>query len=92
METVEQRPPFLWDYDLTERQVRQLITSGSLVERCWLTERILMQAQWDEIWRYLTPQQIRDLLPHLKLPHSVKDTWERALSLWLDGSAKSPQG
>jgi len=81
---VRDRPTFLWDYDLTADDVRGLLANGSPVERRWLIERLLTQARWEEIWDYLTPQQVREDLPHLRLPANVKATWERALELWLD--------
>ena len=82
------RPSFLWDYDLSAEDVRRVLATGTAVEQRWLIERILMQARWDEIWSYLTPQRIREVLPELKLPLHVKGTWARALELWLDGDCR----
>jgi hypothetical protein len=85
---VQDRPTFLWDYDLTAADVRNLLAQGSSVERRWLVERLLTQARWEEIWDYLTPQQVREDLPYLRLPGKVKATWERALELWLGGERR----
>lgn len=85
---VHDKPTFLWDYDLTADDVRRILASGTPVERRWLMERILTQARWEEIWQYLTPQQVRDCLPELKLPPTLKATWARALELWLDDKEK----
>lgn len=79
---MEQRPSFLWDYELTPEQVREILATGTEVERRWLTERILTHARWEEIWRYLTPQEINERLPELRLPPAVNQTWARALELW----------
>ncbi|PIU91649.1 MAG: hypothetical protein COZ06_10220 [Armatimonadetes bacterium CG_4_10_14_3_um_filter_66_18] len=78
----QQRPSFLWDYNLSVADVQHTLASGSEAERRWLTERILLHAPWDEIWEYLTPQSIRAVLPALKLPAPIKGTWKRALELW----------
>ncbi len=68
---VHNKPTFLGDYDLTSDDVRRILASGTPVERRWLMERILTQARWEEIWEYLTPLQVRDSLPELKLPPAV---------------------
>ena len=35
------RPYFLWDYDLTEEEVRTLLRTGDETTRIWLASRIL---------------------------------------------------
>ncbi|MDW8366497.1 MAG: hypothetical protein RMK49_11685 [Abditibacteriales bacterium] len=70
--------PLFWDYDLTGDDVRRILAHGTPVKSRWLMERILTQAHWEEIWRCLTPQQVRDCLPELKLPPNLKATWARA--------------
>jgi len=80
-ETAAPRPSFLWDYDLTEGQIREIL-SGPLDRRKWLVARILEHARFDEIWRYLTLSQIERDLAHLRLPAKVREHWEFAIRRW----------
>lgn len=78
------RLPFLWDYDLSEEDVRRILRQGTPMERAWLISRILEYAPWEEIWRYLTPQQIARELEHIRF-RSARDRelWTYALKRWL---------
>ena len=78
------RPPFLWDYDLTEAQVHEVLKSASKM-RLWLTARILEHGRFDEVWKYLTPREIEHDLPKLRLPSKIKKHWEYALKHWRTG-------
>jgi len=78
-----QRLYFLWDYDLTEQQVRDILRQGNPAERAWLISRILEYAKWEDIWRYLTPADIRrdfELL-HFRRPQD-RELWAFALDRW----------
>ena len=75
------RPSFLWDYDLTEGEIREMLQS-SLEKRKWLVARILEHARFDEIWKYLTRDQIEHDLPHVRLPEKTKQHWAYALKRW----------
>lgn len=80
---VTRRPRFLWDYDLTETQVREILSRPGLPgEKRWLTERILTQARFEEIISYLSLAAIRQALPQLRLPEKVRKRWEYALTRW----------
>lgn len=81
---MEKRLPFLWDYDLSEEEVRKILREGTPAERAWLIGRILEYAPWEEIWRYLTPRQIARDFDHIRF-RSTRDRelWEYALKRWL---------
>lgn len=79
----DQRPPFLWDYDLTEVQVREILSQAGLSDqKKWLIEKILSQARFDETIQYLDIEAIRKALPHLRLPPKIRERWEYALKRW----------
>ncbi len=81
---MKKRLPFLWDYDLTEEDVRRILREGTPAERGWLIGRILEYAPWEEIWRYLTPDQIAQNLEnvHFRSPRD-RELWTYALKRWL---------
>jgi hypothetical protein len=79
---IKQTPYFLWDYNLNEEQINQILHGQNDVEKLWLISRILTHAKFDDIWKYLTAQEIVNVFPKLKLPTKVKRDWERAFNVW----------
>lgn len=78
------RLSFLWDYDLSQEDVRRILREGTPTERGWLIGRILEHAPWEEIWRYLTPEQIERDFEHLRFRSPrERELWAYALKRWL---------
>jgi hypothetical protein len=84
-----QRPTFLWDYDLTEAQIRTILTDEPLEQRAWLIARILERLRLTEVLDYLTLEQIREALPHLRMDARTKQHWEEAITLWISVPSRS---
>lgn len=76
------RPSFLWDYDLSEAQVQEILHHAPFEEQKWLIARILERAPFREVFRYLTLQKIRKTLPSLRMDPKVKRHWQEALEVW----------
>lgn len=76
------RPYFLWDYDLSEDDVRRVLAAGSDMEKHWLIGRILEAARFDDVWRYLKLREVAAVFPHLKLREPIKRAWQKALHVW----------
>jgi len=76
------RPYFLWDYDLTEADVRRILRGKNEVERRWMLGRILTNAHFDDIWTYVTVGEVAEELPSLRMRPEVKQAWENALEVW----------
>lgn len=79
-----ERPYFLWDYDMTDAEVRAALRGDDAVERAWLITRILEYARWEDIWRYLTVHDIRENFVQLHLKPYLRDLWAYALEVWID--------
>jgi len=75
-------PYFLWDYNLTENGVRQILRGKNDTEKIWLTSRILESAKYEDIWRFLSLQEIKEIFPRLKLKKPIKEAWNYALDVW----------
>ena len=83
------RPWFLWDYDLTEAQVQELLTHAPLEQRKWLLGRMLERLGPAELVRYVSLDAVRQALPHLRLNEKIKRHWEEAIALWTDPARTS---
>lgn len=80
-EEAAKKPSFLWDYDLGESQIREIL-AGPLEKRKWLVGKILEQAKFVEVWKYLTPRDVERDLPHLRLNPKTREHWEFAIRKW----------
>lgn len=83
------RPWFLWDYDLTEAQVRELLTHAPFEQRKWLLGRMLERLKPQEIVQYVSLEALRQALPHLRVEEKVKRHWEEALAVWTQPAPRS---
>lgn len=75
-------PYFLWDYDLTDVQIHNILKGDNEVEKRWLIGRILTHAYYKDIFKYLTVSDIIRYFSRLSLPKTVKKAWQRALEAW----------
>lgn len=80
-EEAGKKPSFLWDYDLGESQIREIL-SGPLEQRKWLVAKILEHAKFDEVWKYLTPRDVERDLPSLRLNPKTREHWAFAVKIW----------
>ena len=77
-----QRPYFLWDYDLTEKQVRKILAGKNETEKIWMMSRIVTSAHFNDVWRFLTIKDVVDIFPRLRVRPEVKNAWQKALTAW----------
>ena len=77
------RPYFLWDEPLTAGELRRIVKDPSHPERLRYVERILREARVDDVWAFLTPQDVAAVWPgsrgHLGRREPV---WELLLTTW----------
>ncbi len=84
---VSTRPYFLWDYDLTESDVRHILRGRNEDEKIWMASRILESARFEDIWKYLSLEELYKLFPKLKLKPPIRRVWEYALRVWSESEA-----
>lgn len=73
---------FLWDYDFTEKDVRSMLKHGNEFTKLWLVGRILSSANFKDIFKYLTIEEILDIFPKLKMRKEIREAWENAFKAW----------
>lgn len=79
---VTDRPYFIWDYDLSYSDVKAILQGDDPEQRYWLIGRIIECASWDDVWKFLTVNDIQEALPHLKIRKKLKGIWEVAITRW----------
>jgi len=74
---------FFWDYDLSEEDVREILAGDDEYRKAWVISRILNAAHWDDIWTYVTLDDVRTYFDQLRFrtPHQ-RELWAHALEVW----------
>jgi hypothetical protein len=47
--SIQQRPYFIWDYNLSEQDVRAILRGKDEGQKAWLVARLLESARFDDI-------------------------------------------
>lgn len=76
------KPYFLWDYDLTDKKIRDILDGKNEVEKIWIISRILTYARFEDVWKYLSIKDVVSIFPKLRLPTKTKDAWQNAFKAW----------
>ena len=78
-----ERPYFFWDYNITDDEVRAILLAGDPFDKAWVISRILEHARWDDIWRYLTTDDIRQNFENIRFRRPQdRELWAYALGRW----------
>ena len=72
---------FFPDQRITEDEVRQLLRQGTPEQRAWVVSHLLRYAQWDDIWNYVSRDEVREIFPGLDLPETLRHAWGRMLKI-----------
>ena len=79
---MKNRPYFIWDYDISDKDFRRFLTKGPEMERQWAIARILEHAHFQDVFDYVSLHEISTYLPKLKIRPVTRRYWQRALSAW----------
>jgi hypothetical protein len=60
------RPYFLWDVDMTLQHFEERLRAGDRTTRACLVAKLMRQAKPDDVFTFVTLDQIRDLWPYLQ--------------------------
>ena len=67
--------------EVTDAQLRQILKQGSAKERAWAISHLLRYAQWDDIWTYVSREEVREIFLELELPENLRAAWARMLKV-----------
>ncbi|HLF55580.1 MAG TPA: hypothetical protein VI942_01915 [Thermoanaerobaculia bacterium] len=70
---------FIPDRSMTAEQLRRLLAEGPEDRRAWAVTCLLLYAEWEEIWGFVTREQVIELFPQLDLPPALRAAWARIL-------------
>jgi hypothetical protein len=76
----ELRPYFINDYDISWRDLKGYLSSEDEYQRAWVVAKVLDGARWSDIWRLVTPDDVREVLD--RLPRRLREMYTDALRAW----------
>jgi hypothetical protein len=80
---VRDRPYFVWDVDVTDEELRRRLKSSDPDVRAQWEGHILAEARFDDVWQYLTVEDVLRDWPHIRRHLGRKrGFWEFLIDGW----------
>ena len=79
----DRAPYFCWDRNLTEKDIKNQLQTFTGKKREQLVAWILREASFRDVWNYITPSEVAEMLPQLQ--NSLgrwKDFWNYIFMTW----------
>jgi hypothetical protein len=76
-------PYFLWDEPMSVAQLKDRLQTASHAERTRLLAKILREARDPDVWKFITPDELRRLWPEVRRRLGRRRSfWEFLLERW----------
>jgi len=72
---------FFPDREMSADELRALLRDGTEEQRAWAISHLLRYAQWEDIWTYVSREEVREIFPVLELPDNLRQAWARMLKV-----------
>ena len=72
---------FFPDEEISAGEVRAILAGDNHERRCWVVSHLLRYAQWDDIWQFVSRDEVRQLFAELDLPDNLRAAWARMLKI-----------
>ena len=72
---------FFPERDVTAEELEAMLHGGSTEQRCEAVSCMLRYAQWEDIWDYVSREEVREIFDDLDLPDSLRAAWARMLKI-----------
>ena len=72
---------FFPDQDVRQTELEIILAEGTIERRAWAISHLLRYAQWDDIWAYVSRDEVREIFPSLELPENLRTAWARMLKI-----------
>ena len=81
-QSVESEPLYFFpDREVSEEELRAILSSDDQEQRAWAISHMLRYAQWDDIWTYVDRDEVRQIFADLDLPENLRSAWARMLKI-----------
>lgn len=76
------RLSYFWDYKLTAENLKNILASNNEIKKRWAVARLVESAPLEDVWKYITLEELQKMFPYLKLKEPVRRVWEKAFEVW----------
>ncbi len=70
---------FFPDQEITAEELAAILEGDDAERRRWAISNLLRYAQWEDIWQFVSRDEVRALLGELDLPENLRHAWARML-------------
>ncbi|MDH5253030.1 MAG: hypothetical protein OEW25_06865, partial [Nitrospira sp.] len=79
---VEVTTHLVWEYDREVNDLKRYIQGEDAEQKRWAVGRILKYAEWSDVRKLLSLDDIEEALPYINLPERRRSMIERLLPTW----------
>ncbi|MFQ5350066.1 MAG: hypothetical protein ACE5EG_06460 [Thermoanaerobaculia bacterium] len=72
---------FFPDEEIGAQAVREILAGDDEERRLWVVSHLLRYGEWDDIWDFVSRDEVRELFPRLDLPDNLRTAWARMLKI-----------
>lgn len=72
---------FFPDREVTADELKAILADGEPEQRAWAISHLLRFAQWEDIWSYVSRDEVREVFDDLDLPDNLRQAWGRMLKV-----------
>ncbi len=72
---------FFPDEEIDADEVRAILAGDDEDRRLWVVSHLLRYGEWDDIWEFVSRDEVRELFPRLDLPDNLRTAWARMLKI-----------
>lgn len=72
---------FFPEEDVTEEELQEALSGEKDDRLYWAVSNLLRYAQWEDIWSYISRDEVREIFQHLDLPENLRTAWARMLKI-----------
>ncbi|MGB3563980.1 MAG: hypothetical protein WBC09_13105 [Thermoanaerobaculia bacterium] len=72
---------FFPEENVTRAELLSVLDGADKERRAWAISHLLRYAQWDDIWTFVSEDQVREIFASLDLPENLQVAWARKLKI-----------
>ncbi len=72
---------FFPDQEVTLAELQAVLAGDDAEKRSWAISHLLRYAQWDDIWQFVTRDEVREVFADLDLPDTLRQAYARMLKI-----------
>ena len=71
---------FFPDQEITAEELAEVLAGDDRERRHWAISNLLRYALWEDIWQFVSRDEVREMLDELDLPDNLRQAWSRMLN------------